>query len=258
MSNLSSGVSSDRRRHRPISSEGWPTHAGTCTEHTTPPPVHLCVPLLCPQPYRLSQSLVFDSLTVIPYSQQNFFTRDNLRIILSLEGDNKTISSIRITMWSHFKKPSLIQLSFISLIRSFTCTIMNNRQDVGEPWRTPTVVTNLLVLMMLSITLYIMAQMIPSITMPHPRRIRILTGICLGTKSYALLKSINVTNNFFLLLATSLNRRKVTIYSIHPRPLCAPGCSRYGLNQCSSLAHNTTPYWTASRYRSLRWCLCSY
>lgn len=63
---------------------------------------------------------------------------------------------------------------------------MNYKQDVGDPWRTPTVATNMAVQVTLSVKLY-MVEMTPNITMPHPRRIRILISISLGTKSYALI-----------------------------------------------------------------------
>ena len=64
---------------------------------------------------------------------------------------NKTVSSMSINKWSHDKNPSGSQVSFISLMRSFTYNI-NKRHDVGEPCLTPITV----VITVVPITLYIM------------------------------------------------------------------------------------------------------
>ncbi len=126
----------------------------------------------------------------------------------------------------------------------------------------PTAAINTAVLITLSVTLYT-AAITANITAPHPKRLRICIYMCLGTRSYAWLKSMNVTNNFSFFKSVSI--RNVTICSRLPRLFCAPVCSRYEVSHFSNLEHTTIsnnlatlfitlmPLWFLVSFRSPFW-----
>ena len=85
-------------------------------------------------------------------------------------------------------------------ISTFTNKI-KRKHDVGDPWRTPRVAVMMTVPRMLLVIQYIEIRA-ANITAPHPNSFRILNNIPLGTRSYALEKSMKPTYNFFLFFET--------------------------------------------------------
>ena len=124
-------------------------------------------------------------------------------------------------------KVSALHFLLINFTNSSTY-IINKRHDVDQIHLTPTIDVIIAQPYTLSVKLYIAINS-ASVTIPHPKRFKVMNILCRGITSEAFEKSINVTNNFLLfLLAESVSSRKVTICSKHPRVFCAPACSRLG------------------------------